>query len=416
MSHFTVLVIGPDHEQALAPFHEYECTGRDDEYVVDVDMTEEARAKYEKDTERMVEKNGERVSAYDDQFYRDPTEAEIKKHGPFFGSGGGRGISYTSQDWGDGKGHRAKVLDVPDGWTEITVPISETKTFADWCEYYYGWTAVKHGEEPNEEQKYGRVELGPDGKVAKCLDRTNPNAKWDWFAVGGRWRGFFPLKAGVDYDGALLGEPGTGEHLDIRDGKGPRANYEAERRIDQVRLGDVDFEHARDKEERVGRHGFAKWKAIFEKHGKPTLSWEQVNANIDAEIEELNAKGIREEKVPHPNPEEDFELNREGLARHTWHQRYHEQPAIAAFKELRMWVSPVEEFGYDEEAYAQRCRQGALVPFAIVKDGKWFAKGEMGWWAVVHDEKEEDKWREEVARLYDDLPPDTQLTLVDCHI
>jgi hypothetical protein len=347
----------------------------------------------------MVEKDDERVSAYDDRFYRDPTEAEIEKHGPLFGTGGGRGISYASQDWGDGKGYRAKVLDVPDGWTEVTVPTSELKTFVEWCEYYYGWTTVKHGEKPTEEQKGGYVQLGSDGEVLKCLDRTNPNAKWDWYVIGGRWRGFFPLKPGVDYDEAALGEAGTGEHLRMRDGKGADANYEAERRIDQVRLGDVDFDHARDKAEREGRHTFAKWREIFEKHGKPGLSWSQTLAKIEDEIEDLNEKGIREEKVPHPDPNEDRELNREGLARHTWRKRYNEQAAIAAFRELRMWVSPV-----------------ALVPFAIVKDGKWFAKGEMGWWAIVTDEKEEDKWREEVARLYDDLPPDTMLTLVDCHI
>jgi hypothetical protein len=39
MSHFTTLVIGDDVESALAPYHEYECTGVNDQYVVDVDMT-----------------------------------------------------------------------------------------------------------------------------------------------------------------------------------------------------------------------------------------------------------------------------------------------------------------------------------------------------------------------------------------
>lgn len=35
MSHFTVLVIGPNYEEQLAPYHEFECTGCDDEYVQD---------------------------------------------------------------------------------------------------------------------------------------------------------------------------------------------------------------------------------------------------------------------------------------------------------------------------------------------------------------------------------------------
>lgn len=51
MSHFNVLVIGPKNEKeleaALQPFHEFECTGFNDQYVQDIDRTEEAREEYE---------------------------------------------------------------------------------------------------------------------------------------------------------------------------------------------------------------------------------------------------------------------------------------------------------------------------------------------------------------------------------
>ena len=50
MSHFTVLVIGENPEKQLAPYHEYECTDRADEYVQDVDITEESRKDYESHT------------------------------------------------------------------------------------------------------------------------------------------------------------------------------------------------------------------------------------------------------------------------------------------------------------------------------------------------------------------------------
>ena len=47
MSHFAVLVIGEvDHN--LAPFHEFECTGIDNEFVEEIDQTAEARSAYEK--------------------------------------------------------------------------------------------------------------------------------------------------------------------------------------------------------------------------------------------------------------------------------------------------------------------------------------------------------------------------------
>ena len=52
--------------------------------------------------------------------------------------------------------------------------------------------------------------------------------------------------------------------------------------------------------------------------------------------------------------------------------------------------------------------------FALLKDGEWYAKGEMGWWAAVADEKED--WQDELTKLISELPEDTLLTVVDCHI
>lgn len=43
MSHFSVMVIGPNPEDQLAPYHEFECTGQDDQYVKDVDITDDFR-------------------------------------------------------------------------------------------------------------------------------------------------------------------------------------------------------------------------------------------------------------------------------------------------------------------------------------------------------------------------------------
>jgi hypothetical protein len=45
MSHFPVLVVGEDIESQLQRFHEFECTGTNDEYVQDVDITAQVRAR-----------------------------------------------------------------------------------------------------------------------------------------------------------------------------------------------------------------------------------------------------------------------------------------------------------------------------------------------------------------------------------
>ena len=58
----------------------------------------------------------------------------------------------------------------------------------------------------------------PDKVTCKYGHWRNPKAKWDWYQVGGRWRGFFPVKSGV---ALFVGKAGAGnneatpEHSDV---------------------------------------------------------------------------------------------------------------------------------------------------------------------------------------------------------
>ena len=54
MSHFSVLVVG-DVDYNMAPFHEFECDGIDDEFIQDLDVTEEAKSGYKKYIEEYPE-------------------------------------------------------------------------------------------------------------------------------------------------------------------------------------------------------------------------------------------------------------------------------------------------------------------------------------------------------------------------
>lgn len=56
------------------------------------------------------------------------------------------------------------------------------------------------------------------------------------------------------------------------------------------------------------------------------------------------------------------------------------------------------------------------TPFAVVTpDGKWHEKGEVGWWGVVHNEREEQSWMDEVRSIYAQNQ-DKIAVVVDCHI
>lgn len=57
-----------------------------------------------------------------------------------------------------------------------------------------------------------------------------------------------------------------------------------------------------------------------------------------------------------------------------------------------------------------------VVTFALLKDGIWYERGEMGWWGYVSDEKEENEWDDEFKKLTKELSEDTLISIYDCHI
>lgn len=61
-------------------------------------------------------------------------------------------------------------------------------------------------------------------------------------------------------------------------------------------------------------------------------------------------------------------------------------------------------------------KHSKVATFAVLKDGVWYEQGEMGWWGVVRDEKDPDKWQGEFDKLINGLPDNTLLSVVDVHI
>lgn len=223
MSHFTVMVIGAEPEKQLAPFNENLDTPRYVEYT----------------KQQLIEKGKKRIEGYKNgtyaEFLKNP--AEYKK-----GCTNQGHIDYLEKEF-------PKELN----WTDEEIYAEEIKNYDD---------------------------VGDNGEVYSTY---NPNSKWDWYSLGGRWSGMIKLK-----EGAI----GT---------KGRSGVFDNETGIDQAKKGD-----------------------------------------------------------------------------------------IANFEEL--------------------------TTFAVLKDGKWYEKGEMGWWAIVSNQKEEDQWDSELKKLVEGLPDDTLISIYDCHI
>lgn len=71
--------------------------------------------------------------------------------------------------------------------------------------------------------------------------------------------------------------------------------------------------------------------------------------------------------------------------------------------------------GETVDEYVNRSAR-AISAFAVLKDGEWYEKGEMGWWGVVSNAKDDAEWQAKVEELVGALPPETRITVVDCHI
>lgn len=357
MSHFTVLVVGPDVARQLQPFHEFECTGTDDEFVQDIDKTAEEREEFEGATRSMVRlADGREVSRYDDVCYRQPTAEEDAARMVF--------------DRGK------KVWELPAGAEEFEQPFA---SFADYLRYSHNdGLIVPHGQQPDlaDRHKYGYALQDEAGEIVKVVRRTNPNKKWDWWLVGGRWTGFFKLKPGA---AGLLGEGGTFHRLGMAET--PKGNV-----ADSARKGDIDIEGMRDDAGAKAGEKYDRVHAVIA--GRDWLSWDHMR--------DVEHKG-------------DIKAARAA---------YHAQPVVADLNKADIlgWSESLERYRVTREEFVIQARASAIATFAVLKDGQWFERGSMGWWGCVSDEKDEGAWAREFGALIDSLPDDTLLTVVDCHI
>jgi hypothetical protein len=213
-----------------------------------------------------------------------------------------------------------------------------------------------HEEEPYENSRYGYMH--------------NPQAKWDWYQVGGRWSGYFKAK------------PGTQGHLgEISQGNPPEAGW-----FDVMRKGDIDF--------------------------NAMILEAQVEANKKYDLYEAAIAGL---EVPKTWQEFHKDFDDIDDAR----TAYAALPYNKALRDAKLdsWAGDaVKIFGVGRDAYVKRAGYNTFVPYAVLKDGEWVAKGEMGWFGMSNESVEQDVWHERIAEMLLALPDDTIITAVDCHI
>lgn len=217
---------------------------------------------------------------------------------------------------------------------------------------------------------YGEGVIERDGRF---YNRTNPNKKWDWWVRGGRYRGrLIPL---INSGNTFSGEPGAFDNKPL--------NVQG---VDSCQMSNLNLSLMRENAAKRAGDLYDKVAAVI--GGRSFLSWDEALAKNNGDV---------------------------NAAR----ERYWEQPAV---KDLRAatdaigYIEAPEDFRVSREEYLENARKDALSAYAVLKDGKWYERGEMGWFGIAHNEKDEGAWRNELSKLLDELSPSTWVTIVDCHI
>lgn len=383
MSHFTTLVCLPkgtdlaDHQEALdrllAPFDEntpvqpyrsYEDGAAEDHYLV--------------------------------QHLRQAAEHHVngtgtKPHDP-------QGATWSSSSSRDTLDEQRNKIAYDAGWAAELGPgpVTWSQVVELYAAYYHG---VKPGQlaKLNESTPKGELE-GSNGEESDWLyydselDRAyamttyNPESKWDWWQVGGRWKNYFHAKQGVDRS-ALIG---GGVDADSR--------WELGFKCDGGPVGLLDFEAMRAEKEAEAHAQYDAWERVSAEqahHGKP-VTWEHFYSQVqagDLTIDQARA-------------------------------RYNAQPILKPLGEAlygedaRFRGVPLEDFQVDRATYAETARVEAVPPYAILTaEGEWQAPGKMGWFGMSSETPDSKRTFKELANTYlAQLDPEQIVVLCDLHI
>lgn len=334
MSHFSVLVatpVGAPIAPALQPYHEFECTGLDDEFVITVDKLKERLTDYKEDGEN-----------YDD-----------------FG---------------------AYLLD---GW---------------------GLRPVTGDDAPDleNEHKYGYYRENEEGTVTEVFDRTNPNKKWDFWTVGGRFSGRLTI---VD---------ATCEHNLIADRNG----------YDAALKSNVDWYGMK----KAKTTQLKQWVESCLDAAEGMTRDEALKAFYAAEAYLLEVNDERTKKWMKTREESSLSFRNYLL------ETYDEAHPVAVAVRSGLWFStsllngnalrfggmfnqgllPDERPITNIEAWVESAAH--LSTHAMVVDGVWYEGSEMGWFGMTSGDKTADEWATEFNDRLNAIPDDYLLTIVDCHI
>jgi hypothetical protein len=404
MSHFVAFVVTPEFptqavlNRALAPWHSFARTEFDEKYVVEIDKTEEARAEFEQAEEIRIRDGGGKLhNPYDERGQLKPEFTKSRR----------AGLRWLFQ----------RLL-IPKSFEKVTVRAADVTTFAKWASINYGWTLARsEGEiDPTGTHKGGYVLVDGKGSVIRCVGRGNPNAKWDWWHLGGRYSG--RLAAGYDPDadpdniitcsscegtgdrtdaeGNDDRAAGTSDTCDVCGGRGEvvKSPYDLKNVGNTARWGDVDLAalkagHVADRRNR-----------FEEKRRESGLTYDEFERGLQA----YRAAKSHWDALPDPKPSDGAFAD--------WLLAQPSGDVASAYHSADRWQSVEPGPGQSIADWIEAAPP--ITSYAAVVNGEWHAEGEMGWFAMSFNNKSD--WSEQFQELLSSIPADHYVSFIDCHI
>lgn len=185
----------------------------------------------------------------------------------------------------------------------------------------------------------------------------NPNKKWDWWTLGGRWNDFLLLKSGIKASCAKKSEVDWNKMMDI-------AGTDAAKKYNKF----------------VTHFG----------HLPINKTWGECREEFKDDIDAAR-------------------------------KYYHAQIRVKEFTEKAQSLSigdgfyvSADDFLITRDDYINNARKSSIRTFAVLKDGNWSEKGNMGWFGSFSDEKE--NWSDMYQSILDSIGDNEIISIVDCHI
>jgi hypothetical protein len=241
------------------------------------------------------------------------------------------------------------------GGTQVTRDFKEVyATFESFCKDYCGQSA-------------------PDEKTGRYGYWRNPNKTWDWFQIGGRWRGFFPVKAGAPVH---VGKAGAFRNDAER--------YEGRLGSDVVRIVDIDMDIVAKKTREDALDFYMKYAQLLADPANPKLhDWGgprsyalQLGLADVVQGPALSGAGADGETIAVPwikvHPRIDDE-------RRSWTDVFTVIDKEAFLAKYEHCFCPIATYAaLRDETLEENVNDGAPVP-------TWHAPGKMGWFGSSSD-------------------------------